>query len=380
MNKKAFPLLMMATTSIMIGYGLFIPLIPAIISNYHVNITIASLTLSIYGLGQFISSPLIGSIADSFGAKKTLVFGMLGYVITLTISLLQTNLIFLIISRIGSGIFAGSGIASMNYIAKYASKKEQSYYFTYVSLAIAVGMIIGPLLGFVYLASKMLAISIILCMGLLLTLVIAYRLEDDQIAIKSEEYNLFNVFKEIQIASKLNTNRFILIVSFLFGLICSGLEAVCLTYLLVYFKFSQINLLIIAITSSLLIFYVLAISPKLIADNDNYILCKKLLLMTAIGFSLLTITKFDFLMIFGLIIIIGSLATLITTLATFITTTNKQPGLMFGARNSIISIGAVAGPIIISQLYIIQPHIAMVGFAIFTLLAMYFGMVTVEEN
>lgn len=379
MSKLNFSLLCVAIISIMTGYGIFIPLIPDMVSNFGINITIASLTLSMYGLGQFIASPIIGSFSDNHGAKQTLIIGMVGYFASLAIGLMQSSLLLLILLRIVSGIFAGAGgVCVTNYIAKYATEEEQAKYFTYTSLAIAVGMIIGPILGVVYIFNNHLVISLILIFGLGLALLIHVKLPKDHTEKKHDTAKLSLVFKDIQNAGENRINRYILGLSFLFGLICAGLEAVCLTYIIVYFKFTNTNLIIVALTALLLIVYVLYLSPKIILKSDSYKLSKQLLFTIAIGFALLTITKFDLLMIFGMIIVVGAMASLMTNLTTYITAANQRSGLMLGARNSVMSIGAVVGPIITSLLYSINPHVAIGGFAIFTVLAYWWGIRTME--
>lgn len=379
MKKTVFTLLCVTNITIMIGYGIFIPLIPKMISTYNISITTASLTLSMYGLGQFLASPIIGSFSDDIGAKKTLIYGMIGYFITTIACLFQSKIVFIILLRFLCGLFAGTGgVCVTNYVSKYSSKTEQATYFTYISLAIGIGMTFGPLVGILYLYNRDLITIVLLGCGVILILAIYRFVPRDEYSENTQQTNLKSLYHDIKFASNTKINKFVLVTSFLFGLICSGLEAIVLAYILVYFKFTIENLIIVIICTLPMIIYVLYFSPKLISKHDGYFFSKNLLYMIAFGFILFSITKFDFLMVIGMAIVIAAMASLITTLTTVITNENKRPGLMLGARNSTMSIGAVFGPLIISWLYTINPHVAIIGFAVITLIVINYGMRIME--
>lgn len=110
---------------------------------------ILGVVLSVYPLGQFIASPILGILTDYFGRKKLLLTCLLGTTIVYLVTALAIylkSIIFLIVSRFITGLLEGNIViaramaADLNQINKYRG-------FGLIGLATTLGYILGPLFG-----------------------------------------------------------------------------------------------------------------------------------------------------------------------------------------------------------------------------------------
>src|SRR3990167_4422672 len=103
-----------------------------------------------YPFGQFIGAPILGSLSVIYGRKKVLSIGLLGscfgfFLAGVAIAIKSPGL--LIMGRIVSGLSAGTIAICYSSIADFAVGKNRSTYFSFATLGIGIGWIVGPYIG-----------------------------------------------------------------------------------------------------------------------------------------------------------------------------------------------------------------------------------------
>ncbi len=110
--------------------------------------TLFSWVFSIYLLAQTVTIPIYGKLADIFGRKPVLIFGMLLFLISSTASAFSWNMMSLIIFRGIQGLGAGSINATVSTIAgDIYSIKERARIQGWLSSVWGMAAIVGPTLG-----------------------------------------------------------------------------------------------------------------------------------------------------------------------------------------------------------------------------------------
>ncbi len=104
-----------------------------------------------FGVDGLVSIPMIllfGYIADKYGSKPVLIYGLLGYALTFFLYYSATSIPILILAAIVSGSKWGSYFNSANtYVARMSTKGERATALGLMNSAMAAGWVIGPLLG-----------------------------------------------------------------------------------------------------------------------------------------------------------------------------------------------------------------------------------------
>ncbi len=163
MHKKSIlPVLFFTLLLDMIGVGMLIPVIPSLftdptsssflLASYseHARYIIAGLITALFGLMQFLASPILGELSDLYGRKKLLALG----VGTLAISNLVfafgieiRSILLILISRMVAGIAGANFSIAQAAVADVTEPKDRAKNFGMIGAAFGIGFILGPLLG-----------------------------------------------------------------------------------------------------------------------------------------------------------------------------------------------------------------------------------------
>ena len=107
-----------------------------------------SWVFSIYLLAQVVTIPIYGKLADIFGRKKVLIFGIIIFLLGSVACAFSWNISSLIIFRGIQGLGAGSIMATVNTIAgDIYSVEERAKIQGYLSSMWGISAIIGPAIG-----------------------------------------------------------------------------------------------------------------------------------------------------------------------------------------------------------------------------------------
>jgi MFS family permease len=96
---------------------------------------------------QFIASPLIGSLSDRIGRRKTLLLSMVGNVVSVGLWIFSTNFPLFILSRVIGGLTEGNVQISIAMLSDISSKENRSKALALVGMCFAFGFTFGPPLG-----------------------------------------------------------------------------------------------------------------------------------------------------------------------------------------------------------------------------------------
>ena len=135
-----------------IGFGIIIPVMPALIRELiHGDISAASSyggwLMFAYAIMQFLCAPILGNLSDKYGRRPVLLFSLLGFGIDYIFLALAPTIGWLFVGRIIAGITGASFTTASAYIADISAPDKRAQNFGMIGAAFGLGFIIGPLIG-----------------------------------------------------------------------------------------------------------------------------------------------------------------------------------------------------------------------------------------
>ncbi len=135
-----------------LGFGLLIPILPkfvALLSGRGLSAGARDYgwLLALYGLMQFLFSPVLGTLSDRYGRRPVLLLSLLFSGLDYVIMALAPSLVWLYVGRILSGITGASFTAASAYIADVSPPEKRSQNFGLIGAAFGIGFILGPAAG-----------------------------------------------------------------------------------------------------------------------------------------------------------------------------------------------------------------------------------------
>lgn len=134
------------------GWGLIIPVMPKLIdSMVHTGAGGASKyngwMLFAFAFMQFLFSPVLGALSDRFGRRPVLLFSLLGFGLDYVFLSFAPTIEWLFAGRLIAGITGASFTTASAYIADISTAETRAKNFGMIGAAFGVGFIIGPILG-----------------------------------------------------------------------------------------------------------------------------------------------------------------------------------------------------------------------------------------
>ncbi|MFK7696150.1 MFS transporter [Paenibacillus sp. HJGM_3] len=142
--KKPMLTIMLILMTIFIGFGIIIPIMPELVTPFHL-----SMLLVLYSAVSFIMSPFWGSLSDRIGRKPVLLMGLGGFSLSFLIfGLADGHLWIMYVSRLLGGLFSGAATAcAVAYVADITTPEQRTKGMGMVGMSIGLGFIFGPALG-----------------------------------------------------------------------------------------------------------------------------------------------------------------------------------------------------------------------------------------
>ncbi|MFH1807972.1 MAG: TCR/Tet family MFS transporter [Pseudomonadota bacterium] len=135
-----------------IGLGIIIPVLPHLVE--HMLGDDASRAAEVYGLlassyavMQFLFAPVLGALSDRFGRRPVLLVALFGFGINYLIMGFAPSIFWLFLARILSGVTGASITTANAYIADISTPQNRSQNFGLVGAMFGIGFIIGPAVG-----------------------------------------------------------------------------------------------------------------------------------------------------------------------------------------------------------------------------------------
>lgn len=154
-NKNALLFIFITLLIDCTGIGIIIPVTPILIEELiGGDISDASkwggwLTFS-YAIMQFLFSSVLGGLSDRYGRRPVLLLSLLGLGIDYVFLAFAPSIFWLFIGRMISGISGASFTTASAYIADISEPEKRAQNFGMVGAAFGVGFILGPLIGGVF--------------------------------------------------------------------------------------------------------------------------------------------------------------------------------------------------------------------------------------
>lgn len=136
----------------MIGFGIIIPVIPALIEEVgHTDLSgataVAGWMAVAFSVAQFGFSPVMGSLSDAFGRRPLLLLAVGGLAVDYVIAALAPTLFWLFVGRVVAGICGASHVIANAYIADVTAPEDRARAFGMIGAAFGVGFVLGPAIG-----------------------------------------------------------------------------------------------------------------------------------------------------------------------------------------------------------------------------------------
>lgn len=144
-----------------VGYSLMITVLtPALMSNHNLllaagtpmrkRIVLLSFLLCLYPLGQFVGSPIVGSLSDRFGRKPVLLVSLTITTVCyalIVLALSARSFALLAIASLLVGTAEANIVAAQSAIADVVRPEDRNRFFGYIYMSVSAAYIVGPLVG-----------------------------------------------------------------------------------------------------------------------------------------------------------------------------------------------------------------------------------------
>ncbi|TMV46172.1 TCR/Tet family MFS transporter [Paenibacillus mesophilus] len=142
--RKQLGAIMLLLMTIFIGFGIIIPVLPEIVSPFHLN-----MMLMLYSAVSFLMSPFWGGLSDRIGRRPVLLLGLSGFAVSfLLLGLAGDRLWLMYVSRILGGLFSGAATScAVAYVADITTEENRTKGMGLVGMSIGLGFIFGPAVG-----------------------------------------------------------------------------------------------------------------------------------------------------------------------------------------------------------------------------------------
>ncbi len=135
-----------------LALGFMIPVLPNIVLGFMAGNTagaaeIFGLFATVWGLMQFLCSPLLGALSDRYGRRPVLLISCFGLGLDYIFMAIAPSLTLLFIGRVISGISAATISTAFAYIADVTSADGRAKAFGVVGMAFGLGFVLGPAIG-----------------------------------------------------------------------------------------------------------------------------------------------------------------------------------------------------------------------------------------
>ncbi len=146
-NKKPQITIFLTVFIYLLGFGMILPIIPIISTQYGATPLQTGLLLSVYSAMQFLFSPIWGRLSDKYGRRPVLLFCLVGEIFAYLFFALARNLEMIFVARALSGFFGASISTASAYISDITPHHERSKGMALIGAAFGLGFLFGPAIG-----------------------------------------------------------------------------------------------------------------------------------------------------------------------------------------------------------------------------------------
>jgi DHA1 family tetracycline resistance protein-like MFS transporter len=149
---RAVPIVLAAVLIDTIGFGIVMPVFPALITGIgHVDLEqatrIAGYMLVVFAVTQFVAGPVLGNLSDRFGRRPVLIASMLAFGMDYALMAWAPTLAWLFLGRAVAGIAGAVYSPASSVLADVTPPEKRSGVFGLIGAAFGIGFVIGPAIG-----------------------------------------------------------------------------------------------------------------------------------------------------------------------------------------------------------------------------------------
>lgn len=127
-----------------LGYGIVIPVLYSYSRAFGLTDFQNGLLFSVFSIGQFIATPIIGRFSDAYGRKPLLLLSVLGTSASFFLMAFAPSAAFLFLARLLDGITAGNIPVALAVISDTTEPKERAKGFGIIGASFGFGFTFGP--------------------------------------------------------------------------------------------------------------------------------------------------------------------------------------------------------------------------------------------
>lgn len=151
-SRHAFTFVLVTVFLDMVGFGLIIPVLPALIGAVgQIGLAEASIIggwmYVVYSGTQFVAGPLLGNLSDRFGRRPLILLAVFGLGVDYILMALAPSLGWLFLGRLIAGLCGASWVIANAYIADVTPPEGRARAFGMMGAAFGLGFVIGPAIG-----------------------------------------------------------------------------------------------------------------------------------------------------------------------------------------------------------------------------------------
>ena len=127
-----------------LGFTIILPLLPFYSESFGATPLMVGALVSVYGLCQLISGPILGQLSDRIGRRPVLLLSQVGTLAGFIMLALANQLWIIFLARIIDGITAGNITVAQAYISDVTTPAERTKAMGMIGAAFGLGFILGP--------------------------------------------------------------------------------------------------------------------------------------------------------------------------------------------------------------------------------------------
>jgi MFS transporter, DHA1 family, tetracycline resistance protein len=147
----ALPFVMVCVLLDVVGFGLIIPVLPALVGEFTASTQAQALwygvLMAAYGLAQFFAAPLLGALSDRYGRRPVLLLSQLGWGLDFLLIAFAPNLWVVFVARLLGGVTGAGFTVASAYVADVTTPEKRTQGMGMIGAMFGVGFIVGPMVG-----------------------------------------------------------------------------------------------------------------------------------------------------------------------------------------------------------------------------------------
>lgn len=400
MDKKLIPILFLSFMNT-IGFSILIPVLPFLVERYGGGPILYGVLLSLYPVFQFIGSPVLGALSDTYGRKPILLishggtfFGWLLFVGALHLPNIYVwtvalPLIGIGLARVADGITGGNISVASAYVSDIVRPEGRSKAFGMIGATFGFGMLVGPVMGGLVLATPFgfSGVGMLAAIVSLITLIIMYvwlpeslplskRSQDTPIRLRER----LNVVARIAHYAKDGQVRMLFTVRVLFSIGFVAYVSIFIFHAIHFFHLNELqSAKLMLFTGSFLIVNQLFAVKWVVArfgESKTFSIGQALMMLSLIAVSaahtVAVFICFYYVLNLGISLSMATFKSLILK-----SVSEKQRGEIMGIEESLVALVQAIVPIVSGLLYAV---VGAASFAVFSVLNIFVFIVIYRHS